>query len=96
MKEVLEYLGITNGAIIIAGLVGTIAGTQGTKKSLLASISSIFLGVGVAIYLTPLFCEIFHIVGEPSKLGIAVLVGYLGIQGIQKLIMAKFKKDGDI
>lgn len=96
MKEILEYLGITNGAIIIAGLVGTIAGTQGTKKSLLASISSIFLGVGTAIYLTPLFCEVFNIVGEPSKLGIAVLIGYLGIQGIQKLIMAKFKKDGDI
>jgi len=92
MKEILIQLGIDKG-FLIAGLVGAIAGTTGSKKHILARIGSILMGVGCAIFTTPLACDLISITNEQSKLGIAVVIGYLGIQGIQKIVISKLKQN---
>ena len=94
MKEFLAEIGI-DASLTIAGLIGAVAGTSGSKKPLLARLGSIVMGMGAAIYCTPLACDFLEIVNEKSKLGVAVALGYLGIQGIQKLIISKLNKDGD-
>ena len=88
-------LGIDSG-FTIAGLIGAIAGTAGSKKSRIAKIGSILMGMGFSMYTTPLASELIGITNEQSKLGIAVVIGYLGIQGIQKLIISKLGKNEDI
>lgn len=94
MKEILSQLGIET-SLIIAGMVGSIAGTTGSKKPILARIGSVIMGVGLAVYTTPLTCDFLDVNNEKSKLGVAVVIGYLGIQGIQKLIISKLNKDGN-
>ena len=95
MKEIFAQLGIDAG-FTIAGLIGAIAGTTGSKKPLLARLGSILMGVGVSTYTTPLACDLASITNEQSKMGIAVLIGYLGIQGIQKYIISKLDKNETI
>ncbi len=94
MKEILTQLGIAP-SFLIAGLIGAIAGATGSKKPLLTRIGSIFMGVGCSVFLTPLACELASITNEQSKMGIAVVIGYLGIQGIQTFIISKLKKDAN-
>ena len=91
MKELLDLLSIDK-AFLIAGTIGAIAGVNGgTKKTMIAKLSGFFLGVGSAIYLTPLVSELLGIENYNSKLGIAVIIGYLGIRGLQEIIINKLK-----
>lgn len=94
MKEFLAANGI-DLSLAIAGLVGAITGVSGHKKPILAKLSSIALGVAGAIFLTPLACEVLGILNEKSKIGMAVVIGYLGIQGIQKIITSKLNGNGN-
>lgn len=93
MKEILIELGIDK-SLALAGLIGAISGVTGSKKPILIRLGSVLLGLAAAIYITPLTCEIFGIVNEKSKLGIAVVIGYLGIQGIHKLVISKLNDYG--
>jgi len=91
MKELLDALSIDK-ALFIAGTIGALAGiTGGGKRDMLSRISGFVIGVAGAIYLTPLTSELLDIQNEKSKLGIAVIIGYLGIKGIQELIINKLK-----
>jgi hypothetical protein len=94
MKELLNHIGVDAG-LAIAGFIGAITGVSGHKKPMLAKVSSIILGVAGAIYLTPLSCEVLGILNEKSKIGVAVIIGYLGIQGIQKIITSKLGVNGN-
>lgn len=89
MKEILDLLSIDK-TLFIAGTVGAIAGIKGGgKKAMLSRASGFLMGVAGAVYLTPLTSELLDIQNEKSKLGIAVIIGYLGIRGIQELIINK-------
>lgn len=91
MKELLDLLSIDK-TFLIAGTIGALAGIKGgTKRTMIARISGFLMGVAGAIYLTPLTSELLDIQNEKSKLGIAVIIGYLGIRGIQELIINKLK-----
>lgn len=91
MKEILEVLSIDK-ALFIAGTIGALAGIKGgTKKTVIAKVSGFLMGVAGAIYLTPLTAELLDIENKKSQLGIAVIIGYLGIVGIQELIINKLK-----
>jgi len=89
MKEILDFLSIDK-ALFIAGTIGALAGIKGGgKKDMLSRGSGFLMGVACAIYLTPLTSELLDIQNEKSKLGIAVIIGYLGIKGIQGIIINK-------
>lgn len=91
MKELLNLLSIDK-AFFIAGAIGALAGISGgSKRDMVSKVSGFFLGVAGAIYLTPLTSELLDVQNEKSKLGIAVIIGYLGIRGIQELITNKLK-----
>jgi len=91
MKELLNLLSIDK-ALFIAGAVGALAGISGgAKKAMVSRVSGFLLGVAGAVYLTPLTSELLDVQNEKSKLGIAVIIGYLGIRGIQELLINKLK-----
>jgi hypothetical protein len=91
LQEYLLTLGIET-KLLIGGVVGTIAGVSGKKGSWIAKIGTVFTGIGGAIYLTPLVAELMSITNEQSRIGIAVLIGYLGITGMQKILLKKLEE----
>lgn len=88
VQEYLMTLGIES-KLLLAGMIGTIAGISGKKMGWIAWCGSLFTGVGGAIYLTPLASELLGLTSDQSRLGIAVLIGYVGITGIQKILIKK-------
>ena len=88
LQDYLLTLGIET-KLLIGGLVGTLAGLNGKKGNFIAKSGTVFTGIGGAIYLTPLASELLNITNEQSRLGIAVLIGYLGITGMQKILIKK-------
>lgn len=91
VQEYLMTLGIET-KLLIGGLIGAIAGVSGKVGSWIAKTSSVFTGAGGAIYLTPLFSEIIGLTNEQSRLGVAVLIGYVGITGMQKILLKKLEE----
>jgi len=53
---------------------------------------SVAVGLFVLIYLTPLTSELLNVTNEQSRIGIAVLIGYLGITGMQKILLKKLEE----
>jgi len=90
-QEYLLTLGIET-KLLIGGLVGTVAGLNGKKGNWLAKVGTVFTGIGGAIYLTPLTAELLNVTNEQSRIGIAVLIGYLGITGMQKILLKKLEE----
>jgi hypothetical protein len=88
LQEILLQIGIET-KLLIAGLIGSIAGITGKNMTFVKRASAIFTGVGGAIYLTPLASELLGLSNEQSRLGIAVLIGYLGITGMQNILLKK-------
>lgn len=78
--------------LLIGGLVGTVAGLSGKKLKAISYVGSILTGLGSAIYLTPLTAELLNVTNEQSRIGIAVLIGYLGITGMQKILLKKLEE----
>lgn len=91
IHEYLITLGIET-KLLIGGVVGTIAGLSGKKGNWVAKTGTVFTGIGGAIYLTPLTSELLNVTNEQSRIGIAVLIGYLGITGMQKILLKKIEE----
>jgi hypothetical protein len=91
VQEYLLTLGVET-KLLIGGLVGTVAGLNGKKGNWVAKAGTIFTGIGGAIYLTPLTAELLSVTNEQSRIGIAVLIGYLGITGMQKILLKKLEE----
>jgi hypothetical protein len=91
IQEYLITLGIET-KLLLGGLIGTIAGIKGQKGSWITKIGTIFTGIGGAIYLTPLAADILDIKDERSCTGIAVLIGYIGITGMQGILVKKLNE----
>lgn len=90
VQEYLLTLGIET-KLLIGGVVGTIAGISGKTGNWITKTGTVFTGIGGAVYLTPLASELLGITSEQSRLGIAVLIGYIGISGMQKILLKKFE-----
>lgn len=94
LQENLLALGIDT-KLLIAGIIGAIGGLTGKKLNWLIKISSFFTGVGAAIYLTPLAGDLLELKSEQNRLGLAVLIGYFGIAGLQKIFLKKIEEYGN-
>ena len=97
MKEFYKFLqdlGIDLGPVL-AGTFGVAAllskpNEMNRKQKALTGIA----GIGSANYLTPLFLWLTHI---PKEFGfsIAFVLGYMGLKGIELIILSYKKKKGD-
>ncbi len=94
MKEYLVQYGIEYG-LVIGAIVGGIAAMKTSREKLLARLSSFFIGVPVAIYLSPLLCNMLGVIQKDSQTGVAVIVGYGGITLLDRLLTTTYKKLDD-
>lgn len=91
MKKFLQEFGI-DVALMIAGMFGSLL--MVSKKSTFnakASIIGIVSGTLSANYLTQLVVDLFELTGK-SQYGIAFLLGYFGLKGVEKLFEVYQKK----
>jgi len=83
MKELLTELGI-NAGLITSGLFGSLLTIKrDSTKRLGAVLLSITTGVGSANYLTPIVVDFVNINNRNLEFGIAFILGYLGLSGIE-------------
>jgi len=85
MKKILLDFGI-DVALIIAGMFGSLL--MVSKKATLnikASFFGIISGTLAANYLTQVAVEMFNLTGR-SQYGIAFLLGYFGLKGVETII----------
>lgn len=90
--KLLEEFGI-NIMQSVAGLFGALLflGKEGAKN-LKQTFLSLITGVASANYLTPVVVEMMSIENSSYSNGVAFLLGYVGLKGVEK-ISAKFFKD---
>lgn len=80
----IENFGIDIG-LMFAGFFGSLLLVSREKKDLKTSSLGVVAGVLSANYLTPLVLSIVNI-NENSKFGIAFLLGFLGLKGVEYVV----------
>jgi hypothetical protein len=91
MKEFLAEIGV-NAGLIVAGLFGALLTLRGDAAKRLGSITvSLGTGVGSANYLTPVVIDILGVQSRNLEFGIAFILGYLGLNGIDFLARRFFE-----
>jgi hypothetical protein len=86
MKEILAELGI-NASLIVAGLFGSLLTVKrDASKRIGEVLLSIAAGVGSANYLTPIVIDFIDIKNRNMEFGIAFILGYIGLNGIEYVI----------
>ncbi len=93
----LKEYGIDVG-LLISGLFGAILLTsKGSAMNLARTISCLIGGAASANYVTPILVKITNLVDSHYQHGIAFLLGFLGLKGIEyfsaKLISAEVSED---
>lgn len=92
MPKILTELGI-NAGLIVAGLFGSLLNlNKSSAKRLGPALLSLATGVGSANYLTPVVIDVLNINGRNFEFGIAFIMGYLGLNGIEYAIGKLLKK----
>jgi len=87
MKELLTEVGI-NAGLITSGLFGSLLNIKKDASRRLSTVLlSIGTGVGSANYLTPIVVDIINIDNRNFEFGVAFILGYLGLTGIEFAIM---------
>jgi hypothetical protein len=87
MKELLTEVGI-NAGLITSGLFGSLLNIKKDASRRLSTVLlSIGTGVGSANYLTPIVVDIININNRNFEFGVAFILGYLGLTGIEFAIM---------
>jgi len=87
MKDFLEEIGI-NIAFVLAGLAGSLVTVSNdATKNLKSSIAGIIAGTFSANYLTQVVVEI------TGLNGLAFILGYIGLKGVEKLSKKIFNED---
>jgi hypothetical protein len=91
MKEFLAELGM-NAGLIVAGLFGSLLTLRGDAAKRLGSVMvSLGTGVGSANYLTPVVIDLLGVQSRNLEFGIAFILGYLGLNGIDFLARRLFE-----
>ena len=86
MRELLNEIGLNIG-LIVSGFFGSLLTLKENKKRTFGTtMISIATGVGSANYLTPIIVDTLNIHADNFKFGIAFLLGYLGLSGIEYAI----------
>lgn len=92
MKEFLHELGI-NLTISVAGLFGSLLMVgKSAATNLKSTLIAIITGVASANYLTPVVCDIAKISDTNYKNGVAFILGFLGLKGVEA-VTKRFIKD---
>ena len=87
MKELLTEVGI-NAGLITSGLFGSLLNIKKDSSRRLSTVLlSIGTGVGSANYLTPIVVDVININSRNFEFGVAFILGYLGLTGIEFAIM---------
>jgi len=87
MKEFLTEVGI-NAGLITSGLFGSLLNIKKDSSRRLSTVLlSIGTGVGSANYLTPIVVDVININSRNFEFGVAFILGYLGLTGIEFAIM---------
>jgi hypothetical protein len=88
----LEEFGI-NISLSLAGFFGSllVIGKSGIHDFRTMFISMLG-GVASANYLTPVVCDMLHIGKVNYQFSIAFLLGFMGLKGIEKIVLRLFKK----
>jgi hypothetical protein len=87
MKELLTEVGI-NAGLITSGLFGSLLNIKKDASRRLSTVLlSIGTGVGSANYLTPIVVDVININSRNFEFGVAFILGYLGLTGIEFAIM---------
>lgn len=88
----LEEFGI-NVSLSIAGFFGSllVVGKNGIHdfKTMFLSMLG---GVASANYLTPVVCDLLNVQKSNYQFSIAFLLGFMGLKGIEKIVLRLFKK----
>lgn len=93
MKEFLEEIGI-NIAFVLAGLFGSLVTVSNdATRNLKSSIAGIVAGTFSANYLTQVVVELTGLNGK-VEYGLAFILGYIGLRGVEKVSQKIFKEDG--
>jgi hypothetical protein len=90
----LESIGI-DLTLMFAGMIGSIL--MATKKNawdLKRAVIGVISGTLSANYLTQVVIEVFELEGR-SQYGVAFLLGYFGLKGVEKFIERYHKTHGD-
>lgn len=85
MKDFLEQLGI-NLTLSVAGLFGSLlmVGKDAIKNIQQTGIALV-TGVASANYLTPIACDIARVSDNSYQNGIAFILGFLGLKGVEAI-----------
>lgn len=88
----LEELGI-NLSLSLAGFFGSllVIGKNGIHDFKTMFISMLG-GVASANYLTPVVCDMLHIEKINYQFSVAFILGFMGLKGIEKIVLRLFKK----
>jgi len=79
--------------LMFAGMTGSILmASKRQKQNIKASVLGIMSGTLSANYLTQVAIDVFELEGR-SQYGVAFLLGYFGLKGVEKCI-EKFSKNG--
>ncbi len=98
MKEYLAQNLIEYG-LILGAIIGGVAAMKTSKEKLINRILSFFVGVPVAVLVSPLLCNLLSVTAENARTGVAVIAGYGGISALDRLLNITYKKlekDGDV
>ena len=93
MKELLSEIGI-NAGLITSGLFGSLLNIKKDASTRISTVLfSIIAGVGSANYITPIVIDFINIHNRNFEFGIAFILGYLGLNGIEFAIKKLIKFD---
>jgi len=93
MRDFLEEIGI-NIAFVLAGLFGSLVTVSNdATHNLKSSIAGIVAGTFSANYLTQVVVELTGLNGK-VEYGLAFILGYIGLRGVEKVSQKFFKEDG--
>ncbi len=82
MQNILQEIGI-NAGLIVSGLFGSLLTIKKGHATRLSSVAlSIAAGVGSANYITPVVVDSLHLTNQNITFGIAFILGFLGLSGI--------------
>jgi hypothetical protein len=82
VENVLQEIGI-NAGLIVSGLFGSLLTIKKGAATHIGSVSlSIAAGVGSANYITPVVVDSLHLTNHNLTFGIAFILGFLGLSGI--------------
>lgn len=91
MKEYLIHLGIET-VILIGAVAGAILALKKSREKWYHKLTTMITGIIGSVYLSPLACSMLGITEDKLKTAIAVLIGYGGLNFIDKLLAIVTKK----